>query len=125
MKKNILSNILITTTGLFLLANSVWANNPVATASGGGSTINWSPTISSAIVLEVVNGFEFTHRQVFTNGSPYFSSTEDGRSLRDGQYTYQLTGSTAADGQGEMVRQSGSFEVVNGNITLPEKNSEE
>ena len=97
----------------------------MASASASGTTIDWSPSINSAIVLEVVNGFEFSHRQVFSDSAPYFSSTEGGRSLNDGQYTYQLTGSTASDGSGQAVRQSGSFEVSGGNITLNEDGAED
>lgn len=125
MKKRILNKSLLLATGLFLLANSAWATDTVATASGGGSIIEWTPNVNSTIVLEVVNGFEFTHREVFTDSAPYFSSIEGGRNLNDGQYNYQLTGSASADGQGETLRQSGSFEVINGNITLSDDSSDE
>jgi len=124
MKKHILNKATVLAAGVFLLATSASANT-VATASGGGTAIEWTPNVNSTIVLEVVNGFEFAYREVFTDSSPYFSSTEGGRSLSDGQYTYQLTNTTSVEGSGKTLRQSGSIEVNNGNITLSDNSSDE
>jgi len=107
---------------LILLANSAWATDSVATASASGSYIDFSPTVSSAILLEVTNGFEFAYREVFADSAPSFSTVQGGITLADGQYTFQLTGS--ADGSAS-VRQSGTFEVTGGNITLGNNGAEE
>ena len=111
---------------LFVLAGLVLSASasagPVATASASGNSIDWQPKVSSGILLEVTNGLQFSYRKVFSNSNPSFSTTQDGKSLTDGQYTYQLTGSSSADGKGAMLRESGTFEVTNGNISLPESN---
>jgi len=122
MKLKFLKTSSLALASMLLLANSAWAGS-VATASASGSYINFSPSVSSAILLEVTNGFEFAYREVFADGAPSFSTTQGDTTLADGQYTYQLTGSV--DDSGAIVRQSGTFEITGGNITLGYSGAEE